>query len=367
MKATYLGLCSLLLHTSCDALWHSFRVQNARACEQASADACGPGMFCDLVLNECVVDSAISPSITNASPALGPTSGGTVITLDGANFVTGATVQVGGGAATPATVLSSSRITFTLPANPGVLGAVPIVVSNPDGHQGSRADLFAYYLAEIGFGTMATYPSGADGPYIIGIGDFNSDGKSDIAAVHSPGISLNTLIGDGTGRFTAGKSSMLSGGAQGLAIADFNLDGRTDIVVAATDIFVYLGKSGGALDNPALFKGGNGPVSIVAGDFNSDGKPDLATAARGGGAAAVLIGNGLGGFATPVLYSLSATADPLAIVTADFNRDTRLDLAVADPTDGAVHILLADSQGSFAPPTHFVTGRDQRGLAVGDA
>ena len=173
MKPARLGLILLFLHTSCDSLWHPFRIPNGQACEQAAADFCGPGNFCDRVLNTCVPDTAPTPSVSSVTPALGPTSGGITLTLDGANFVSGTSVSIAGRAATQVTVVSPNRITLSLPASPGSLGLAPIMVSNPDGHSSSRSDLFSYYLTSINFGTMASFPSGSSGPYVIDVGDVN--------------------------------------------------------------------------------------------------------------------------------------------------------------------------------------------------
>ena len=70
-----------------------------------------------------------SPTLTSVSPASGPTTGGTTITLTGTNFVSGATVRVGGAAATNVAFSSSTRLTARTPA--GTAGAKDVVVTNP--------------------------------------------------------------------------------------------------------------------------------------------------------------------------------------------------------------------------------------------
>ena len=74
---------------------------------------------------------------------------------------------------------------------------------------------------------------------------------------------------------------------------------------------------------------GTGPIAIVAGDFNGDGRTDLAVANDGDNAVSVLLGNGDGTFQTagqPTRWEPS----PYAIVAGDFNGDGRTDLAVAN-------------------------------------
>jgi hypothetical protein len=87
------------------------------------------------------------PSIGVIAPASGSTLGGTVLTISGTNFVTGATVKVGGSAASSVTVLNSTTITATTP--PGVAGAAPVSVTNPDGQSATGATPFTYVVPPV--------------------------------------------------------------------------------------------------------------------------------------------------------------------------------------------------------------------------
>src|SRR5262249_40141893 len=109
-------------------------------------------------------------------------------------------------------------------------------------------------------------------------------------------------------------------------------------------ISVWLGNSDGTLQNPVAYSGGSNPYGIAAGDFNKDGKLDLAvsnlldTTAQ---SVSVLLGNGDGTFADPVAYpSLSGP-----VVVADFNHDTKLDIATA------CSLLLGNGNGTFQAPS----------------
>jgi hypothetical protein len=81
-------------------------------------------------------------TLTSLSPTSGPTSGGTVITLTGTNFVSGATVRVGGVAASAVTFLSATQVRATTPA--GTAGARDVQITNPNGQSATRAGAFTY-------------------------------------------------------------------------------------------------------------------------------------------------------------------------------------------------------------------------------
>ncbi|MBS2021096.1 MAG: IPT/TIG domain-containing protein [Deltaproteobacteria bacterium] len=84
---------------------------------------------------------AAAPTVTSVSPALGVATGGTALTLTGTGFKSGATVSLGGTAATAVAVASTS-ITCTTPAH--AAGAVDVVVTNGDGQSGTKAASFTY-------------------------------------------------------------------------------------------------------------------------------------------------------------------------------------------------------------------------------
>ena len=86
--------------------------------------------------------SAPAPSVTSVSPNSGSTNGGTGVTITGANFVSGATVTVGGTAATGVAVVSSTSITATTPAHPP--GGASVVVTNTDSQSGTLSNGYTY-------------------------------------------------------------------------------------------------------------------------------------------------------------------------------------------------------------------------------
>ena len=83
---------------------------------------------------------------------------------------------------------------------------------------------------------------------------------------------------------------------------------------------------------------GSGPWSVAVGDFNGDGKPDLAVANEESNNLSVLLGNGDGTFQAGVNYV--AGMGPNSVAVGDFNGDGKLDLAVANAYGGGVSVLL---------------------------
>jgi hypothetical protein len=87
--------------------------------------------------------------------------------------------------------------------------------------------------------------------------------------------------------------------------------------------------------------------AIVAGDFNGDGRTDLAVANSGSNTVSVLLGNGDGTFQNQVVYAVGS--HPVALVAGDFNGDGLTDLAVANQLDNTVSVLLGNGDGTFQP------------------
>ncbi len=98
---------------------------------------------------------APAPSIDSVSPSVGPPAGGTDITIGGSYFQAGATVTVGGVAATHVTVVSASWITASTP--PHAAGTVEVVVTNPDLQSATKVNTFTYQAPDyLAFGDSLT-------------------------------------------------------------------------------------------------------------------------------------------------------------------------------------------------------------------
>jgi hypothetical protein len=182
-------------------------------------------------------------------------------------------------------------------------------------------------LSFVGAASPATAASESQ----IAVGDFNGDGKLDMAVTNYYGNMVSILLGNGDGTFMAGTSPAVGEAPQGIVAGDFNGDGKLDLAVANTldrTVTILLGKGDGTFMAGTSLKSGY-PGAIAIGDFNGDGKLDLAILDNADGWVTILLGNGDGTF-TAIASSPAASGS--SIVAADFNGDGKLDLATSGGT-----------------------------------
>ena len=180
----------------------------------------------------------------------------------------------------------------------------------------------------------------------LAAGDFNRDGKMDLA---SPGA---VLLGNGDGTFQAPQHFHSGAVPSQVASADLNHDGFSDLIVGnstATNMSVLLGTPV-SMTQPLAFRPGNQPRDVVAADFNGDGKIDLAVAAASDNVVNIFLGAGNGLFHKGV--SLAAQ-QPGALAAMDLNHDGKIDLAVS--SDYGTWIYLGNGDGTFHSAAQYPT------------
>ena len=220
------------------------------------------------------------------------------------------------------------------------------------------------------FQTAVNYAAGAN-PRSVAVGDFNGDGKDDLAVANNSDANVTVLLGKGDGTFQAGVNYSADTGPQWVTVGDFNGDGKADLVVAdygpnngsGGNLSVLLGNGDGTFRPAVGYAPGYTPFSVVAGDFNADGKADLAVANAGGNNLSILLGNGDGTFKAAVNYP--AGVSPRSVALGDFDGDGKVDLAVASYS-GNVNVLLGNGDGTFQPASNYLAGAAPLAVAVGD-
>ncbi len=222
-------------------------------------------------------------------------------------------------------------------------------------------------------------------PRALVVGDFNHDGKLDLAMTNSyySGV-VTILLGEGNGTFVpASGSPIVVGGAfeviNSLAVGDFNGDGVEDIAVGIEsyigplqpgDLVVLLGNGDGTFNQLSPVATSQGAL-VTAGDFNRDGFTDLAVTGDYGNQLAIYLSKGDGTFQRATSAPMTVGPEATSAVTADLNGDGFLDLAVANLADsvshGTVTIFLGAGDGTFTLlSTKTTVGVDPYMIAYGD-
>jgi hypothetical protein len=211
------------------------------------------------------------------------------------------------------------------------------------------------------FDPAVVYAAG-DQPFSVVAADFNHDGNLDLAVANSLSPYLTILLGNGDGTFRYGPQSPKTPAYENyVTVGDFNNDGTPDLLALSLSnpckcITVLIGNGDGTFQEAINTETSFGVQTLGVGDFNGDGKLDLATAGTVGASSAVniLLGNGDGSFSYGASYP-GTEVEPQAIAVADFNHDNRLDFAVA-ALFGGITVFLGNGDGTFRPePEYRVT------------
>ncbi len=218
------------------------------------------------------------------------------------------------------------------------------------------------------FQAAVNYPVGPLASWLIA-GDFNGDGKLDLAVVSGPLGKLTVLLNDGAGGFPAANVSTMAIalGTIHAAVGDFNGDGKVDLALTnglGGTVTILRGTGTGAFQIGATYPVGNGPGGATVADMNRDGMPDLAVWNVKDNSINVLLNNGSDGFLPAVTYAVGSA--PSGIAAGDFNGDGFADVAVSNLSGGTVSVLLNDGTGKLLAPTAYATGKNPMSVTAVD-
>jgi Bacterial type II and III secretion system protein/FG-GAP-like repeat len=196
--------------------------------------------------------------------------------------------------------------------------------------------------------TVATGPN----PSAIAVGDFNGDGKMDFAVTNAGNNTVSVFLGNGDGTFSQALNSPYAVGNNPIFVsaAEFTTSGHLDLAVAnngaptsvlsGNSVSILLGNGDGTFNTAVNYAAGTGPTSIAPAQYALSGLNDLAVTDQTDNAVSILLNTGSGVFAPNQELSLSPDTDPLSIVSADFNGDTRPDAAVAENGTNELSVIL---------------------------
>jgi hypothetical protein len=309
-----------------------------------------------------VLTGAIALAQTNPVPFVSqplvpatvkPGSGAFSLVVNGTGFTSSSIVNWNGTTRVTEFISSSSLKALINAADVAKPGTASVTVTTP-GPGGGTSNVVLLPIRKsapsVGLFAVPGFPT-AD---VNAVGDFNNDGKLDVAVGQTNGDgsgTINVYLGKGDGTFTGPITTNSVTPVTSIVAADFNGDGKLDLAVldGVGDTTVFLGKGTGNFFQQQVFRSPD--VALAVGDFNRDGKLDLvvigvSVVGFNPGIAEIYLGKGDGTFeaAQTIVTAMHVTFGNPAV--GDFNGDGNLDLAIPDHT-GAVNVFLGNGDGTF--------------------
>ncbi len=227
-------------------------------------------------------------------------------------------------------------------------------------------------ITSVGFPTVG-------GDYHLATADFNNDGILDVILPSKDGsntAAYSLYLGNGSGGFTGGtpiptRASL--GNNIAIVAADFDNDDDKDVVLGETDfntqnmVILVNDGLGNFTISSATYNTIRLPTGAAAGDFNQDGKPDIAMSMANSNRVQIFLNTSIGGVISfSNLVAVNTALLPRSVVVGNFNNDTFLDIATANYTSNSVSVALGNGVGGFALSVDYTVGVNCRDIATGD-
>lgn len=278
-----------------------------------------------------------------------PVSGNVLVYLgDGkGNFASGVPYFVGMGTSVVAVAdMNGDHVPDVLVCNQ-TAGTISVLIGNGDG------TLQPAQTYSVGFK-----------PSFVATGNFGS-GNVDVAVAGAS--EFTTFLNNGAGKLQTTANYSLSKTPTAIAAASFNNGSYSDLALANTDgtVSIWLESSTGQWSHTSEITVASGSLSsIVSGDFNGDGKTDLAVTQSGANQVSVLLGDGDGTFQSPVSYAVGNT--PVSALVTDVNGDGHPDLVSVNQGSNTFSVLIGNGDGTLQNSQNFIVGNSPTAAVAGN-
>jgi hypothetical protein len=219
-----------------------------------------------------------------------------------------------------------------------------------------------------GSGTFPTRNDASVGvaPRTVRTADFNGDGRVDLVATNEGGDNCTVLLGNGDGTFGASELIAPSEPLGRVVMGRIDDDGAIDLagVRLPTGLRIVFGGDGGGVGSTIAIETGEAVLDLVIGDWNGDGRADLAASHQSSRSLSIYLNEGQRRFAPPAVYDVGIAGFHLA--TGDWNADGHPDIAVGDILASQLLLAKGGPGGVFTTSPAIALAGTPRGFAVGD-